>query len=187
MQFSLEAHPINHDFPVTVWMQFSHKAHPINHVFPVTVWMQFSLEAHPINHNFPVTVWMQFSLEAHPINHAFPVQMYKQSLARRGGGVLAILCVLGMCRPQGYVFHSFCLGRCCFQPSSLARVCFSRFLTGNGVVFRPNSLARGVFWSWFDTKILARVVVLRFFSGKGGKFLSGKGKGMLPWAAHPYP
>ena len=26
-----------------------------------------------------------------------------------------------------------------------SRVCFSQFLSGKGVVFRPNSLARGVF------------------------------------------
>ena len=49
-----------------------------------------------------------------------------------GGGALAILCVLGMCRPQGYVFHNFCLGRVLFW----------------GLI---NSLARRVFWSWFDT------------------------------------
>ena len=76
----------------------------------------------------------------------------------------------------------------CIRDVPLSRVRFSRFLSGKGVVFRPNSLARGVFWSWFDTEILTRVVILSFFfSGKGGKFLSGKGKGMPPWAAHPYP
>ena len=32
-----------------------------------------------------------------------------------------------------------------------SRVCFSQFLPGKGVVFRPKSLARGVFWSRFDT------------------------------------
>ena len=55
---------------------------------------------------------------------------------------------------------------CYCQPSSLARVCFSRFLSGKGVVFRPNSLARDVFWSWFDTEILSRVVTLPFFLGR---------------------
>ena len=41
------------------------------------------------------------------------------------GGTLAVVCVLEMYRPQGYIFHSLCLGRE-FFPS-------------------PNSLAMGVF------------------------------------------
>ena len=38
-----------------------------------------------------------------------------------GGGSLTILCVLGMCRPQGYVFHNFCLARVCFDPSLILK------------------------------------------------------------------
>ena len=74
-----------------------------------------------------------------------------------------------------------------WECATLKGICFSHFLSGKGAVFRPISLARDVFWSWFGTKILARVVILPVFSGKSGKFLSGKGKGMPPWAAHPYP
>ena len=55
-----------------------------------------------------------------------------------------------------------------------SRVCFSQFRAGKGVVFRPNSLARGVFYSWFDTKILARVVILPFFLGRVGNFCLGR-------------
>ena len=92
-----------------------------------------------------------------------------------GWGGPAILCVLGMCRPQGYVFHNVCLGRVLLQPNSLARVHVSWFLSGKGV-FRPNSLARGVFFSWFDTKILARdpVVFYLFFLGRVGNFCLGR-------------
>ena len=32
-----------------------------------------------------------------------------------------------------------------------SRVCFPQFLSGKGVIFRPNSPARGVFLSCFDT------------------------------------
>ena len=39
----------------------------------------------------------------------------------------------------------------CTGDVQLSRVCFPQFLSGKGVVFRPNSLARGVLWSWFDT------------------------------------
>ena len=57
---------------------------------------------------------------------------------------------------------------CYLQPNRLAqlrpRVRFSLLLSGKGVVFRPNSLARGGFLeSRFDTEILARVVSLTFF------------------------
>ena len=97
-----------------------------------------------------------------------------------GGGALAILCVLGMCCPQGYVFHNFCLGRVLFSAQQSGKGTFFTVSVWEGVVFRPNSLARGVLWSWFDAKILARVVILPLFSGKGGKFLPGKGKGMPP-------
>ena len=81
-----------------------------------------------------------------------------------------------------------------FQPSSLARVRFSRFLSGKGVVFRPNSLARGVLWSWFDTKMLARprarVVILPVFFRKGWEIFVWEGKAgyaTLAWAAQPWP
>ena len=44
-----------------------------------------------------------------------------------GGGALAILCVLGVCRSQGYVFHNFCVERVLFSgPCSIVwqGVCF---------------------------------------------------------------
>ena len=40
-----------------------------------------------------------------------------------GGGALAILCVPRMCRPQGYVFHNFCLEGCCFQAQQSGKGC----------------------------------------------------------------
>ena len=48
-----------------------------------------------------------------------------------GGGVSGyILCVLGMCRPQGYVSHGFCLGRVLFSgPTVWQGVCFDPGLT----------------------------------------------------------
>ena len=43
----------------------------------------------------------------------------------------------------------------------------------------------------FDPDVIQKlwqgVVILPFLSGKGGKFLYGRGKSMPPWAAHPYP
>ena len=101
-----------------------------------------------------------------------------------GEGGLWPCLVLGMCRPQGYVFHSFCLGK----------VLFSAQQSGKGPFFTASVREGPTVWqgvcfapAWFDTKILPRVVILPPFSGKGGKFLSGKGKGMPPWAAQPYP
>ena len=52
---------------------------------------------------------------------------------RGGGGLWLYFCVLGIDVPP-------------------SRVRFSRFLSRKGAVFRPNSLARGVFWSWFIRK-----------------------------------
>ena len=97
-----------------------------------------------------------------------------------GGGTLAIL--------NGMFFTISVWERCCFQLNSLARVRFSRFLSGKGVVFRSNSLTRPVLilvWHWNSGKGCN----FTFFSEKGGKFLSGnsKGKSMPPSAAHPYP
>ena len=66
-----------------------------------------------------------------------------------------------------YLFHNFCLGRVLFSgPTVWQRVCFDPGLI---------------------TEILARVAILPYSSGKGENFLSGKGKGMPPWAAHRYP
>ena len=89
------------------------------------------------------------------------------------GGTLAILCVLGICHPQG-CFSQFLSGKgAVFSPTVWQGYVF-QFLFRKGVIFRPNSLARGVFWSWFDIEILARVVILPFFSGKGGNFCLGR-------------
>ena len=60
-----------------------------------------------------------------------------------GAGALAILCVLGMCRPQGYVFHNFCLGRVLFSAQQSGKghdFCLRRVLFSG-----PITLARGVF------------------------------------------
>ena len=67
----------------------------------------------------------------------------------RGGGALAILCVLGlgMFRPQGYVFHNFCRGR----------VLFSGPTVWQGVCFDPGLTVK--FWQglWFYLSFLGRV------------------------------
>ena len=39
---------------------------------------------------------------------------YREGARGAGGGALAILCVLGMCRPQGYVFTISVWEGCCF-------------------------------------------------------------------------
>ena len=49
-----------------------------------------------------------------------------------GAGALAILCVLGVCRAQGYVFHNFCVGR----------VLFSGAIVWQGVCFNPGLILR---------------------------------------------
>ena len=70
-------------------------------------------------------------------------------------GALAILCVLGMCRPQGICCFSFCLGRgAIFSPIVWQGMCFDPGLTLK-------------FWQGF--------VILPFFSGKGGNFLFWEG------------
>ena len=46
-----------------------------------------------------------------------------------GGGGTWSVCILGTCCCQGYVFHTFCLGR----------VCFPHFLSGIGCLFSLNS------------------------------------------------
>ena len=54
-------------------------------------------------------------------------------------GALATLCVLGMRRPQGYVFHNFCLGRVLFLAQQSGKghgFCLGRVLfTGPRGVF----------------------------------------------------
>ena len=75
-----------------------------------------------------------------------------------GGGALAIVCVLGMCRPQGYVFHGFCLGRVLFSgPTVWQEVCFDSGLT--------------------HTEILTRVVIWPFFFWEGWEVFVWEGKG----------
>ena len=117
----------------------------------------------------------------------------REGPARRGGD-LAILCVLGMCRPQRYVFQSFCLGRVLFsaQQSGMgtfftvsvwARVLFSGPTVWQGLCFDP-----GLIPKFRQRAAKAKGCNFTFvLSGKSGKFLSGKGKGMPPWAAHLYP
>ena len=106
---------------------------------------------------------------------------------RGGGGGLWLYFVYWGCTALKGMFFTISVWEgCCFQPNSLARVRFSCFLSGKGVAFRRNSLARGVSWSWFDTKILARAVILPFF-WDGWEILSGKDKGMPLWTAQPYP
>ena len=63
-----------------------------------------------------------------------------------GGGALGLVCVLGMCHPQGCVFHSYRLGR----------VLFSNQQSGKGCVLIPVfdtmlSFCKGV---WPDMSIL---------------------------------
>ena len=66
-----------------------------------------------------------------------------------GSGALAILCVLGMCRPQGYVFHNFCLGRVLFSTQQSGKghgFCLGRGLSGpilwQGVCIDPGQIPR---------------------------------------------
>ena len=77
-------------------------------------------------------------------------QFYWEGARAGVGGALAILCVPGMCRPQGYVFHNFCLGRVLFlaQQSGkgrgfcLGRVLFSGPIVWQGVCFDPGLIPR---------------------------------------------
>ena len=57
-----------------------------------------------------------------------------------------------------------------------SRACFS-VSVWKGCWFSP-TVWQGVFWSCFDTEILARIAMVPFFPGKGGNFMSGKGKGI---------
>ena len=84
------------------------------------------------------------------------------------GGALAILCVLGMCRPQGYVFHNFCLGR----------VLFTAQQSGNGTFFTVSVLEGCCFQAQQSGKGCVLILVWYRNSGKSYNFpcLSGKGE-----------
>ena len=106
-----------------------------------------------------------------------------------GGGVaLAILCVLGMCRPQGYVFHNFCLGRALFSAQRSGQGTFFTISVWEGCCFQAQQCGKGyaliLVWYWNSGK---RCMFTFFFFWEGWTLFVWKSKGMSPWAAHPYP
>ena len=64
------------------------------------------------------------------------------SSSRRGGAV-AILCVLEMCRPQGYVFRNFCLGRVLFLAQQSGKGMFFTLSVWERYCFQPQQSGKG--------------------------------------------
>ena len=93
-----------------------------------------------------------------------------------------------MCRPQGYVPHTFCLERVLFSAQQSGKGTFFTVSVCEECSFQAQQSGKGcvliLVWYWNSGKGCNFTF---FFSGKGEKFLSGMGKGMPPWAAHPYP
>ena len=96
------------------------------------------------------------AIKTSPVKKIKLVQVFKSKRHRLqsfpGGGTLAILCVLGMCRPQGYGFYNFCLGRVLVSAQQSGKGTFFTVSVCEEFCFQAQQSGKGCFDPGFIRK-----------------------------------